>query len=644
MIIKKLILHNFGVYADTNIMEFSGKRPVVLIGGMNGRGKTTILEAVLLSLYGSNSFAYTESKYQSYGQYLKSYVNKKDGTLESFVEIVFSMDNSDEEVYQVHREWDANAQRVHERIWVKKNGEDSAFLTENWPMFVESILPSALSNFFFFDGEKIAELAVEETSLQMKESIKAMLGISVLDILDSDISKIITRIGKKISSNQDLGKLEELRNEKEAASKEIRMLDEEIDDLEKKKNRLVTELENLNSEYQVKGGDIVEQKHDLMQERANKLTALASNQEDRYEMAAGELPLALVMPLLADIKEEGEVEHNRMISSLALSKIKDLYSEFEGKNANIDKFIAFMQEKVEDDQSENIYNLSDSTLYKVGMLYDHGLENAKEQVSKLIKDEKKYQKKIDEIDGYLSVDINEKELSDLFKAIKSTEKEITNCEIEIEDYHKKRSSLNNNYIMLSSEFSRMAESVLSSLEAVDSDERVVKYAHMAKNIIEQYKIRLQARKTSILAKTMTDCYKKLANKKNLVSNIEMDPETLDLTYLNKEGEVVTKERLSAGEKQLMVISLLWSLAICSKKKLPVIIDTPLSRLDSAHRESLITTYFPNASEQTIILSTDSEIDEKYYELMQESVGDRFTLEYNDDDKTTSLTKTYFGWE
>ncbi|WP_248405958.1 AAA family ATPase [Butyrivibrio fibrisolvens] len=70
-------------------MEFTGKKPVVLIGGMNGRGKTTILEAVLLSLYGSNSFAYTESKYQSYGQYLKSYINKKDGTLSSFVEIIF---------------------------------------------------------------------------------------------------------------------------------------------------------------------------------------------------------------------------------------------------------------------------------------------------------------------------------------------------------------------------------------------------------------------------------------------------------------------------------------------------------------------------------------------------------------------------
>ncbi len=644
MIIKKLTLHNFGVYADTNTMEFSGKRPVVLIGGMNGRGKTTILEAVLLSLYGSNSFAYTESKYQSYGQYLKSYVNKKDGTLESFVEIVFAMDSSDEEVYQVHREWDAKGQRVHEKIWVKKNGDDSAFLTENWPMFVESILPSALSNFFFFDGEKIAELAVEDTSVQMKESIKAMLGISVLDVLDTDISKIISRIGKKISSNQDLNKLEELRSEKDEASEELKLLDEEIKELESRKSKLFSELEKLNSEYQVKGGDIVEQKHDLVQERANKLSAMANNQELRFEMAAGELPLVLVKPLLNDIKNAGEIEHDRMISSLALNKIKDAYSKYSGKNTNTDDFILFMQNMVGEDERENIYNLSDATLYKVGMLCERELDDAKTQTKSLMMEERVYQKKIDEIDGYLSVDINEKELSDLFKSIKTAEKELTNCEIEIEEYHKRRSSLNSNLVMLSAEFSRMAESVLSSLEAVDSDERVIKYAHMAKDIIEQYKIRLQARKTSILAETMTECYKKLANKKNLVANIEMNSETLDLTYLSKEGDVVTKERLSAGEKQLMVISLLWSLAICSKKKLPVIIDTPLSRLDSAHRESLITTYFPNASEQTIILSTDSEIDEKYYELMQDSVGDRFTLEYNDDDKTTSLTKTYFGWE
>ena len=102
MIIKELTLHNFGVYASTNSFEFHGQKPVVLIGGMNGRGKTTFLEAVLLSLYGSNSFAYNESKYKTYGQYLKSFVNKQDGTMETYVDLEFEMES---ETYKIHREW-----------------------------------------------------------------------------------------------------------------------------------------------------------------------------------------------------------------------------------------------------------------------------------------------------------------------------------------------------------------------------------------------------------------------------------------------------------------------------------------------------------------------------------------------------------
>lgn len=155
-----------------------------------------------------------------------------------------------------------------------------------------------------------------------------------------------------------------------------------------------------------------------------------------------------------------------------------------------------------------------------------------------------------------------------------------------------------------------------------------------------YEIELQKRKIDVLAETITNCYTKLANKKNLIKTIVMDPETLDLKYLSEEGIEIPKDSLSAGEQQLMVISILWALAICSKKKLPVIIDTPLSRLDSLHRTALITTYFPNAGEQTIILSTDSEIDENYYELMRENVGDEFTLKYDEDSKSTSIERGY----
>lgn len=171
-------------------------------------------------------------------------------------------------------------------------------------------------------------------------------------------------------------------------------------------------------------------------------------------------------------------------------------------------------------------------------------------------------------------------------------------------------------------------------------DRTKRYSNIALKIIERYEIELQKRKIDVLAETITNCYTKLANKKNLIKTIVMDPETLDLKYLSEEGIEIPKDSLSAGEQQLMVISILWALAICSKKKLPVIIDTPLSRLDSLHRTALITTYFPNAGEQTIILSTDSEIDENYYELMRENVGDEFTLKYDEDSKSTSIERGY----
>lgn len=644
MIIKKLVMHNFGVYSSTNVLKFVSDKPVVLVGGMNGRGKTTILEAVLLSLYGSNSFAYTESKYNTYGQYLKSYVNKTDGSLKTYLEIEFSMDNSDKEVYNIRREWDGKGIRVHEKIIVKKNGEESTFLTENWPMFVENILPSALSSFFFFDGEKIAELAVEETSEQMKESIKAMLGITVLDVLQSDVSKIIGRLCKANEENQDLKKLEELRSRKDNAEQVLRNVDVDIENQKIELEQLQLELEKLNSEYAVKGGGILEQKNKLINQRAEYIASVSGCQEQLLDLVAAELPLALVSDLLIDIEREGKSAHEKKINTIAFERIKAAYIKFSSRTEEISKFISFMQEETEIDSEEDAYSLSDMNLLQVETLNANGIDQSVKKAKTLIAKRDLHQEKIDEIDNSLSVDIDDASLEKIFVLIKEKEREIIEKQVTIDNLQKERTSLHGNFISAESEFSKFAEKTLALLEAVDDDKRTIKYANMAIEIIKLYRVRLQERKTDVLAQTMTECYKRLANKKNLVKQIKMDADTLDLHYIDGNGEEIVKKRLSAGEKQLMVISLLWALAICSKKKLPVIIDTPLSRLDSAHREALIKTYFPNASEQTIILSTDSEIDERYYSMMKDSVGDEFTLNYCDKTRTTTIKPGYFGWK
>lgn len=645
MIIKELTLHNFGVYASTNKFEFRGAKPIVLIGGMNGRGKTTFLEAVLLALYGSNSFAYNESKYKTFGQYLKSFINAADGTLNTYVDLKFAMGADSKEIYRVRREWSGDKKRISEIIKVYKDQEYNQFLTDNWAMFIENILPSGLSNFFFFDGEKIAELAVENTSDQMKESIKSLLGISVLDLLESDLKRIINKTIKNQVANTEIEEIEELREKKDTALVAFEKTGEELEILKQKEIVLQQELEKMRLEYIAKGGDIVTQHRELFQKRAAVSTKIENIREQLVSDAASELPLVLVKELLRNIRENAEIEQDNRMLGVALKKMHKFSSEYEKVNSDdskaIFRFMDFISGKTERKNSMISYNLSDTSLFHLQVLLDDQLLDTKLSINARQNELIKLQAEADQLDSYLSVDIDEDAIDKIYKSIKQLEQELLDTEVLITRKIDERRTCNGELSTATSEFNKRVESYLKKVELNDDSDRIIKYSHMANTILEEYKIRLQKNKINVVAETMTACYKKLANKKNLINRIYMDPVSLDLKYINFDDQEVDKSSLSAGEKQLMVISLLWALALCSKKKLPVIIDTPLSRLDSIHRVSLIQTYFPQASEQTIILSTDSEIDRNYYEIMKENIGDEFTLIYDDDSKSTTIRKGYF---
>lgn len=649
MIISKLTLYNFGVYAGENTFEFNSEKPVVLIGGMNGRGKTTFLDAVLLALYGSNSFAFNESKYKSYGQYLKSFVNKADGTLNTYVELKFKLDSETSESYIVNRQWSGKGQRIHERISVFRDGEPNKFLTDNWSMFVENILPSGLSNFFFFDGEKIAELALDNTNAQMKESIKNLLGISVLDTLENDIARIVSRIIKQSGSVHDSKELESLKEHQSRTEGALHAVDERIAELNLRLGETQKKLEKAKAYYTTHGGDIVAQKKDLYNQRTYLSATIEQKQDQLIYLATGELPLNMVSNLLLMIQDQAEKEHESKAIEYALQKVHVFLNQYTltdfrapSDDDSITKFIAYIEEQAEKEKTESIYNLSDQALYQINNLISSALLSAKKQTLYVLSERDQNKKQADQIDSYLSVDIDEKSLAKAYKKIKLLEQEIIEIQTEIETEQKHRVTVHGDALRANLEYKRFIESLLTNLELSDDSERILKYTQQANDILAQYRIRLQRQKIGILATTMTLCYKKLANKKNLIERIVMDEVSLDFSYLDYNGELIPNSSLSAGERQLMVISLLWALAICSKKELPVIIDTPLSRMDSNHRVSLITTYFPQASKQTIILSTDSEIDQHYYEIMKENVGDEFTLIYDDSKKCSAIKRGYFS--
>lgn len=645
MIIKNLKLHNFGVYAGDNEFVFEGNKPIVLIGGMNGRGKTTFLEAILLALYGPNSFAYTESEYKTYAQYLKSYVNRNAIDNLCWIELIFEIQTGETiEKYQIVREWEGFSKRINETLTVYKDEEYSEFLTNNWPMFVENILPSALSNLFIFDGEKIAELAVDSSNEQLKKAIRSMLGISVLDVLKNDVLRNLKKISKEESSQGTNNELIDVRQEKDHLTIVLDELTKKKESLEKELEEKKNNREALRQVYSAQGGVAAEMRQEIMQKKSDCTSEMNLLNNRLMELVSGELPLKMVEGLITNIKTHAEIENEEIIISKSIDRLM-LYQKafektgFENAKASAE-FIEYVKQVSSEKNVEKLYCLSDNSLFQISNLVDNGIKESVKESNELIKRKSKLEKTIGELDSYLNLDINGQELERVQEKIKKAEDQVIDCQVKIAKVSDSIIETETKLKEMTAKFNKVLENYLAEAEYHDGLTRTTAYSEMIINVIDRYMVELQKRKAEILGSTITSCYKNLASKKSLIDHIVMDPNALEYTFYSDDGKIVPKDSLSAGEQQVMIISILWALAICSKQKLPVIIDTPLSRLDSHHRKTIIKKYFPYASQQTIILSTDSEVDGKYYQMMKENIGDEYTLIYDENTKSTSIQKGY----
>ncbi len=162
--------------------------------------------------------------------------------------------------------------------------------------------------------------------------------------------------------------------------------------------------------------------------------------------------------------------------------------------------------------------------------------------------------------------------------------------------------------------------------------------------MQEFLARATERKIERLSDLITDSFRFLLRKQTMVERIHIEPTTFAITLFNDSGQALPKQRLSEGEKQLFAISVLWGLARASAHPLPAIIDTPMARLDAGHRSHLVERYFPHASHQVIILSTDTEVDRHYYNTLLPHIARAYHLCYEEDTRATHGEEGYFWRE
>lgn len=228
MIIDALKLQNVGIFKGTHTLELTcdKERNIVLVGGLNGRGKTTVLEAILFALYGKRVCNFIDGNWD-FEQYLDKLGNHYAGNESSYVELQFRVDEEEQEqFYKIRREWKKNDTKILNKAW--KDGIEDKMLASNWDMFIEDILPIAVAPFFFFDGEKISGLASADNDANMIESVKNLLGLNILEQTMRDL-KII------IKNNQKSIEIADYTDELSNLQKQILSITQEIDSLESEK-------------------------------------------------------------------------------------------------------------------------------------------------------------------------------------------------------------------------------------------------------------------------------------------------------------------------------------------------------------------------------------------------------------------------
>ena len=188
---------------------------------------------------------------------------------------------------------------------------------------------------------------------------------------------------------------------------------------------------------------------------------------------------------------------------------------------------------------------------------------------------------------------------------------------------------------------REAESLGEQLTQDEVAKRIVDHSAAGRQILEEFRVKLLSNNLHRLELLILKSFQALIRKKSLVDGIKIDIENFQVSVTNHAGQKVPAHRLSAGERQLLAVATLWALAHASGRNLPAVIDTPLSRLDSKHRSTLVQNYFPIASHQVILLSTDEEVVGSYYHQLKPFIGRHYLIEYDEIANTSRFKDSYF---
>lgn len=677
MKIKSLDLKNFKLYSDQHFsFNNSDNKNISIIGGKNGVGKTTFLESLYLCLYGKDGFDYyrrSTNQNLNYTNYIESSLNRTAESSNRGISIIslsisFVTDSNDKVEIQrkyslIKSKFNQEDEEVNINI-VYSNGKiesiNGIFDCKEW--IDQNIMSCSQVFIYFFDGEKIGEQFQEDSHNFVTQQLLFFLGVNDLKSLHGRLTDIYDDFSREVKrSSVDSERFDSITNQLNTISRKLTIAEDDIlnytDLVTKEKSFDNKILEQIHRKYSMSAENNDDHIKKLSTIKTdintiqNQLQTLFSNSSIISQFLSHD-ELSELSHIICSEDEYIRWNHNKSSFDPKKKKFADSIKQY-----LINQEVKFSIELIENAIDEAWIELfmPKPSLEKKELIFNFLDEPIRRQI--VIQIEEIFSNLIDvpDIDYYEELQNEQllinKELEDLRN--KNSDPHFNNLMIEhkssqekILDWVAKLEDLKHQRTDLIAEKTELNKQLSSLGHVVDTDGvlHCRQVTSKIRSFIEEFIDKLYTLKLKSISEDMTVIFSAMNNKNQRKLMFKVS-ESGDIQASNHEFDDFVdykKYNLSAGETQQMVLSFILALSKSAKINFPIIIDTPLGRLDKENRVGILNYFVQYVNNQQIILlSTDTEVVDDLFDVIKNNTSDLYLLNF-DGVNTSAMKNQYFG--
>lgn len=658
MIIHEVQLTNIGPYRGTNNhFDFETNseqnKTIILIGGENGAGKTTLLNAIKLGLFGSYGFGY-KTENSEYFNKVKKMLNReaiKENENNFRIRLNFTLvENFEKTNYMLYRYWRFTNDTLKEHFDLVANGKHfSDYEKEVFQSKLKEIMPPQLLELCLFDGEEISRIVNEDLLPKYLKKVSSIVfNLDLFEALEQDLSNYI---GKKVNKKRN----DSLEKEYYLLEKQKNELKHVIWDNKAKLKKLMEEKSEIENEYFhlkkqfEKHGGLVKSQRDEISRKINEIELLRKkNMENIKDFVSNLLPFFLTKRLVKEtreqIKEEEAIQlYKQLHSKLTEDKIKIILQSMNmpddsDRSSKLRDEILNLLKPSDDIIQIHEASLSESSLIENIFLQVSGYRD--KEILQMIHENKEKLNELQKLKETLKINDSTTEFKDMILRMQDYQQKIYQLNQEIETLNKELEKTEKEYTTISNAFDKKRTELLNEKKSTNSVLQAQKIIEFSKH----FRALQMQKKLQDIQIEATKLFKKILRKQNYITKIVIDPNSFEIKLYDFQNEYIDRRTLSAGEKEILLISIIWAVFKCSRRNVPFIFDTLLGRLDRTHKTAILKEFIPFCSNQVIILSTDSEIDESNYKILEPFISKEYMLDFNVNNKKTKIETHYFPIE